>query len=74
MIKKFMIIMTIMFLTGCSTKTHTEYQPVYIPMKCNINIPEAPEYDEDVIITNINILNYAEKLKVALDICVNGEE
>lgn len=72
--KRFIFITTLIFLTGCSTKTHTEYQPVYIPVKCNISIPKAPKYDEDVIITNINILNYAEKLKVALDICVSGEE
>ena len=30
------------------------------------------KYNENTVITNLNILSYAEKLKSALEVCKNG--
>ena len=39
---------------------------------CIVDIHLMTEYNEDTVITNLNILAYAEKLKSALKICKNG--
>lgn len=61
-----------LFLWGCSSTVVTKYYPVSVPVACSVDIPLMPEYNEDTVITNLNILAYAEKLKSALKICKNG--
>ena len=61
-----------LFLWGCSSTAVTKYYPVSVPVACSVDIPLMPEYNEDTVITNLNILAYAEKLKSALKICKNG--
>ncbi|WP_232209591.1 MULTISPECIES: hypothetical protein [Campylobacter] len=38
-------------MAGCANKpeiiTRTLYQDVYIPMKCDVKLPEKPEYDKN---------------------------
>ncbi len=61
-----------LLLWGCSGTTVTKYYPVSVPVACNVDIPLKPEYNENIVITNLNILSYAEKLKSALEVCKNG--
>ncbi len=62
----------ILLLWGCSGTAVTKYYPVSVPVACSVDIPLRPEYNENIVITNLNILAYAEKLKSALEVCKNG--
>lgn len=60
-------------LSGCSTKEVIVTQDVYIPIKCDVDVPERPiqkEYVNDVI----NIIEYVEKLETVVDVCVKKED
>lgn len=61
----------LILLCGCSHTT-TKYYPVSVPIKCSINIPDKPKYEDDVVINNINILRYAEQLHIALKVCTDN--
>ncbi len=62
-----------MLLWGCSSSFESvKYYPVNIPVKCEIEHIESPEYSDDIIETNLNILHYASKLREALDVCTQG--
>lgn len=61
-----------LLLWGCSGTVVTKYYPVSVPVTCSVDVPLKPEYNENIIITNLNILAYAEKLKSALEVCKNG--
>lgn len=61
-----------LFLWGCSGTAVTKYYPVSVPVACSVDIPLKPEYNENIVTTNINILSYAEKLESALEVCKNG--
>lgn len=61
-----------LLLWGCSGTAVTKYYPVSVPVACSVDVPLKPEYNENIVITNLNILAYAEKLKSALEVCKNG--
>lgn len=61
-----------LLLWGCSGTAVTKYYPVSVPVACSVDVPLKPEYNENTVITNLNILSYAEKLKSALEVCKNG--
>lgn len=61
-----------LFLWGCSGAAVTKYYPVSVPVRCSVEIPDKPEYSEDTVVTNLNILSYAEKLLSALKACKDG--
>lgn len=61
-----------LILWGCSGTAVTKYYPVSVPVACSVDVPLKPEYNENIVITNLNILAYAEKLKSALEVCKNG--
>ena len=61
-----------LLLWGCSGTAVTKYYPVSVPVACSVDIPLKPEYNENTVITNLNILSYAEKLKSALEVCNNA--
>lgn len=57
---------------GCSNRESVVVQEVYIPVKCNVEIPKKPlpsSYVNDVI----EIIEYAEKLEKIVEVCVKGE-
>lgn len=63
-----------LFLWGCSSAGESiKYYPVNIPISCQIETPEKPVYDSNIITTNLNILKYASQLEYALKAC-KGEE
>lgn len=57
----------------CKAGTVTEYYPVYkevkVPAPCGVAVPERPVYKGDAAADNLNILQYAEELETALDVC-----
>ena len=61
-----------LFLWGCGGTAVTKYYPVSVPVACSAEIPEKPVYSKDLVITNMDILAYAEKLQSALQVCVKG--
>ncbi len=61
-----------LFLWGCSGTAVTKYYPVSVPVACSVEIPEKPVYSKDLVVTNMNILSYTEKLQSALHVCVKG--
>lgn len=61
-----------LLLWGCSGTVVTKYYPVSVPVVCSVDVPLKPEYNGNIVITNLNILSYAEKLKSALEVCKNG--
>lgn len=71
---KFMFLVIIIIITlllfGCSAKTITKYEPVYIPIACEVKEPVKPNSSGDVIKDNIMILKYADELKISLNKCI----
>lgn len=72
-VMKFMFLVIIIVITlllfGCSAKTITKYEPVYIPIACEVKEPVRPKSSGDIIKDNIMILKYADELHVSLNKC-----
>lgn len=72
-VMKFMFLVIIIVITlllfGCSAKTVTKYEPVYIPIACDVNEPVRPKTSGDIIKDNVMILKYADELNIALNKC-----
>lgn len=75
-VMKFMFLVIIIVITlllfGCSPATITKYEPVYIPIACEVKEPVRPKSSGDVIKDNIMILKYADELNVALNKCIGS--
>lgn len=73
---KFMFLVIIIVITlllfGCSPATITKYEPVYIPIACEVKEPVRPNSSGDIIKDNIMILKYADELNVALNKCIGS--
>lgn len=63
------IIIITLLLFGCSPATVTKYEPVYIPVACEVKEPARPGTTGDVIKDNVMILKYADELNIALNKC-----
>lgn len=73
----FILIVTIIVLFGgCANKpeviTKVEYQRQVVPVKCNVTIPEKPNYDPSDLETAKNLGIYYSDVEVLLGRCVNG--
>lgn len=66
------IIVITLLLFGCSPATVTKYEPVYIPVACEVKEPARPGTTGDVIKDNVMILKYADELNVALNKCISS--
>lgn len=73
---KFMFLVIIIVITlllfGCSPATITKYEPVFIPIACEVKEPVRPKSSGDVIKDNIMILKYADELHVSLNKCIGS--
>lgn len=73
-VMKFMFLAIIIVITlllfGCTPVTITKYEPVYIPIACDVKEPVRPETSGDIIKDNIMILKYADELHVSLNKCI----
>ena len=66
-----------LFLFGCSAKEQVVYKQnikeVYVPVKCNVDIPKKPAPAGDTVKDNINIIAYSKEVEQALKACIKGE-
>lgn len=62
-----------LIFVGCAGNETIIYRDVYIPQRCNASVPDKPVLQTNPVLTNIMILEYAEKLKETLQYCI-GEE
>lgn len=66
-----------LFLFGCSAKEQVVYKQdikeVYMPVKCNVDVPRKPAPAGDTVKDNINIIAYSKEVEQALKACIKGE-
>lgn len=72
----YLILTSVILLSGCSAKpeiiTRTEYQNVYVPVKCKVELPDKPKFDENnPEISSKKIAEYHSKAERLLMECVN---
>ena len=59
-----------LLLWGCASSQETmKYYPVNVPVSCQIESPDKPVYNENIIKTNLNILKYTSELEAAFKAC-----
>ena len=59
------------FFTACAERIVVRTQEVYIPTKCEQNIPKRPTKKENISRNVIDILEYTEKLEKIVEACVS---
>lgn len=76
---KYLLVLISLFFISCST-TITIPEKVYIPIKCEIELPKEPtnnakdELDYEGILLNAkDIKTYTEVLEYDLKFCIKGE-
>lgn len=66
-----------LLLFGCSTKEQVVYKQntkeVFIPVRCQVEIPAKPAPTGDTVKDNINITAYSKEVEQALKACIKGE-
>lgn len=68
---KYIFIFFSLLFIGCATKT--EYQEVFIPIKCDIPYPILQKQTNDVIQNQKQLILYTKELEFALDCCIKGD-
>ncbi len=63
-------VVALVIFSGCTPKTITQYEQVYIPIKCDVNIPQKPNDTKDEVKNNLLIINYVKQLEQALKRCM----
>ena len=56
-------------ITAACAPTHTQYQEVYIPQKCDIALPVRPARSESAALMIVDLIEYTQKLEYALNAC-----
>ncbi|AFI03323.1 hypothetical protein [Helicobacter cetorum] len=65
----FLSLTALLALSGC----YRVYKPVYIPTKCEIEMPKRPELAHTEIDKNLEaLLVYTETLEKDLEFCIKG--
>lgn len=74
---KYSLLVIALLLAGCSSKpeiiTKIEYQTQYIPIRCNVEIPQKPEYNRLNLQSAKELIRYYKILEGLLYVCVRGE-
>lgn len=62
------------FFAGCAAKpeiiTKTQYQDVYIPVKCQVKIPQKPKFDKKDLQSAKALAVYCRQVEALLMECV----
>lgn len=70
----YLILTSVILLSGCSAKpeiiTHTEYQDVNMPVKCEVKLPGKPKFDENNLESAKEIAKYYGEVERLLMECV----
>lgn len=56
---------------GCATEVQVP-EKVYVPTRCQIEMPTPPTNTGDPVTNTTNLLIYTELLETNLEFCVNG--
>ena len=64
-------VFSLLLLVGCTSTT--QYQEVFIPIKCDIPYPVLQKQTSDVVQNQRNLVLYTKELETALDCCIKGE-
>ena len=64
-------VFSLLLLVGCTSTT--QYQEVFIPIKCDIPYPVLQKKTSDVVQNQRNLVLYTKELETALDCCIKGE-
>lgn len=67
------VVLGLLLFNGCSAKNtqpSVVYEPVMIPQKCEVDIPQKPLSTGDIAKDNVLILQYSENLLLALKTCI----
>lgn len=63
-----------LFFAGCSAKpetiTKTQYQDVYVPVKCQVKMPEKPKFDKKDLESARALAVYYRQVEALLMECV----
>lgn len=76
MMKTFTIASCYIILTiflGCSPRVQTVHKEVKVPVKCDVNIPSKPKYQDNLTQDLKEALIYSDNLEKILYFCVKGE-
>ncbi|EAU00367.1 hypothetical protein [Campylobacter curvus] len=62
-------------LVGCAAKpeviTKTQYQDVYIPVKCQVKMPEKPKFDKKDLGSARALAVYYRQVEILLKGCID---
>lgn len=65
----------VLLLAGCSAKpeviTKTQYQDVYIPVRCQVKMPEKPKFDKKDLKSARQISIYYKEVEALLKECID---
>ena len=70
--QKIFSIVLVFFLVACSSKK-VVYKDVYIPTKCDIEMPKKPTFNGDILHDIKEALKHSEMLEKSLNFCIKGE-
>lgn len=65
-------VLVIMFFTSCHKTAQIQIQEVYIPIKCDIEMPKRPKKSHTLTQSLAQILKYTETLELALKTCTQA--
>lgn len=65
-------VVLVLMLHGCAKK-QVVYKDVYVPVKCNIEIPKRPTLTGELVNDYKNALQHSELLESDLIFCVKGD-
>lgn len=69
---KYLIILALLAFVGCADP-EIQYVEKMVPVKCEIEMPQEPQYSGDIMQDLPNILIYTEVLESDLQFCITGE-
>jgi hypothetical protein len=58
---------------GCAKSVRTVYQDVYIPVSCNISMPNRPKAQKETVFMVMELTEYTRKLEISLRACISPD-
>lgn len=69
----FFILAIAVMSVGCSTKVVTIKEPLYIPTRCEVSMPQKPEFNALNLNSAKEIVEYHKEIEALLEICIYKE-
>ncbi|AQW81362.1 hypothetical protein [Campylobacter pinnipediorum] len=68
------VVVFLIILAGCADKqviVKTEYKDVYVPVKCKVELPNKPAFDEKNPQTAKELSKYYKQIEILLKECID---